>query len=225
MRLKKAQKAKKIKKEQIKLMKKRIFCVILTFLMMMSAVMSLTSCSDQPPELEPIKDRLIFLIEESKELNVIFFGNGLPVYRKDGVLSERKMVYYNDSMGNYERIMENSHYVSIDQIKIDAARIYSTEYLEEVYESAFDGVMVGETNAYVRFYDNGDFLCQNVDFFEFTLTERIYDYSTMEIVAPYSQDYINLKIEAYSIVDNVRKEVSLSFALENGEWYLDSPTY
>ena len=73
--------------------------------------------------------------------------------------------------------------------------------------------------------DNGDFLCQNVDFFEFTLTERIYDYSTMEIVAPYSQDYINLKIEAYSIVDNVRKEVSLSFALENGEWYLDSPTY
>ena len=208
-------------------MKKRLFCVILAIFTVITALSALSSCTNQsrPQDLEPIKDRLIYLIEESKELNVVFFGNGLPVYRKDGILTERKRVYYYDSIGNYERIMENSHYVSIDQIKIDAARIYSTSYLEEVYESAFDGIMTGETNAYVRFYDNGSYLCQNMDFFEFTLTERIYDYSTMEIVAPYSANYINLKVEAYSIEDVIRKDVYLSFALENGEWYLDSPTY
>lgn len=206
-------------------MKKRIFTAVLAIVLLLSVASSLLSCSSQPPELEGIKERLVYLIEESKELNVVMFGNGLPVYRRDSSLSDRKMIYYNESYGNYNRLMENSEYISIDEIKITAEQIYSQDYLEEVYQGAFDGIMTGDTSAYVRFYDDGEYLFQHKDLYGFTISERIYDYSTMEIVAPYSSSYINLKIESYSIEDEIRREVYLSFVLENGEWYLDSPTY
>ncbi len=206
-------------------MKKRIFAAIMAFVMIVCALSAFTSCSSEPTDIEGLRERFVYLIEESKELNVIFFGNGLPVYRRDDPMTEKKMIYFNDSLGNYDRLMENSEYVSIDHIKIAAEEIYSKDYLSEVYESAFDGIMTGELSAYVRFYDDGEYLCQHVSLYDFTLEERIYDYSTMRVVEPYSSDYVNVVIDSYSLKNNVRCEVELSFVFENGNWYLDSPTY
>ena len=206
-------------------MKKRIFSAFLACILVICSLSVFVSCSSEPTDIEGLKERFVYLIEESKELNVIFFGNGLPVYRSDGLLSERKRVYFNESLGNYERLMENSSYISVDHIKIAAEEIYSVDYLSEVYESAFDGIMTGETSAYVRFYDDGEYLYQHIDFYDFTLFERIYDYSTMKVVEPYSSDYVNVTIESYTLDDKTRREVELSFIFENGNWYLDSPTY
>lgn len=47
----------------------------------------------------------------------------------------------------------------------------------------------------------------------------------MKMIDPSSADYINVSVESYSLADNVRRVVYLSFAYENGNWYLDSPTY
>lgn len=206
-------------------MKKRIFSAIIACILVICSLSTLISCSSEPPEIDGLKERFVFLIEESKELNVIFFGNGLPVYRRDGLLTKRKTVYFNESLGNYERLMENAEYISIEHIKIVAEEIYSKDYLSDVYESAFDGIMTGETSAYVRFYDDGEYLFQHINFYDFTLCERIYDYSTMKVVEPYSSNYINVVIESYTLEDETRREVELSFVFENGNWYLDSPTY
>lgn len=198
---------------------------IIAILLVFAIALPLVSCSSKAPELDGIKERLVFLIEESKELNVLFFGNGLPVYRKDDILTDRKMVYFNGDIGGYERVMENTAYLSIDEMKAAAESIYSDDYLSEIYESAFDGIMVGNSNAYVRFYDNGEWIYQNVNKGNFTLNERIYDYSTMEIVEPSTSDYINVSLESYSISDGERRTVYLSFVYEDDNWYLDSPTY
>lgn len=199
-----------------------VLALILALILTLSVF---TSCAGQAPEIDSVKERFVYLIEESKQLNTLFFGSGLPVYRRDEPLSDRKMVYFIDDIAGYNRIMDNSPYFSIDEIKQACENVYSTDYREDLYESAFDGVMTGETSAYVRFYDNGQWLCQNVNATDFKLSERIYDYSTMSVIEPYTEDYINVCIESYTLADPTRRTVYLSFIYENGNWYLDSPTY
>jgi len=136
------------------------------------------------------------------------------------------MVYYNDNVSGYNKVLlDNSEYLSIDDIKAAADKIFSDEYLSELYESAFDGIMISDTNAYVRFYDNTEWLYQNIDAGEFSLSERIYDYSTMEIVKPSNSKYVTVSIESYTLKDPKRRTVDLTFVYENGDWFLDSPTY
>lgn len=207
-------------------MKKKIFIGILSVLLIISATVTLSSCSGKAPNIDDVNERFVYLIEESKELNVIFFGTGLPIYRRDGELSERQMVYYNDNVSGYNKVLlDNSEYLSIDDIKAAADKIFSDEYLSELYESAFDGIMINDTNAYVRFYDNTEWLYQNINAGEFSLSERIYDYSTMEIVKPSNSKYVTVSIESYTLKDTKRHTVELTFVYENGDWFLDSPTY
>lgn len=207
-------------------MKKKIFISVISVLLLISATLSLGSCAGRVPNMEDVNERFVYLIEESKELNIIFFGTGLPIYRRDGELSERQMIYYNDSSSGYNKVLlENSKYLSIDDMKAAAELIFSDEYISALYESAFDGIMVGDTNAYVRFYDDTEWLYQSISAGEFTLSERIYDYSTMKIVKPSNAKYVTVSIESYTLSDPTRKEINLSFVYENGDWYLDSPTY
>ena len=207
-------------------MKKRILASVLALVMCFCSVAALSSCQNSnAPELDDVKERLVYLIEESKELNVIFFGVGLPVFRRESALSDRKMIYVSDNLSGYDRLSENSQHVTIDSIKYAAEQVYSEEYLAAVYESAFDGILTNNDGAYLRLYDDGNYLYQNTDLYGFTVNERIYDYSTMEIVAPSSADYINVTVESYSVGNSERITITLSFTFERGNWYLDCPTY
>ena len=203
---------------------KRAITACICFLLILCSLL-LVSCSSKAPELYEVKDRFVYLIEQSAELNVLFFGAGLPVYRRGSAISDKKMVYFAESIGGYDYITEEADFVTIDDMKKKAEGVYSEGYLTDVYEGAFDGILTGNTGAYLRFYDDGKNLYQNTTLHNFTVNERIYDYSTMEIVKPSSADYINVTIESYSIADSKRETVNLSFTFERGNWYLDSPTY
>ncbi len=205
-------------------MKKRIISLVLVIIVLIMSV-SLMSCSGSGPKLEDVKERFIYLIENSKELNTIYFGKGLPIYEREGILAEQKGVYYNDTLTSYDRVMENSRYLSIDEIKERSEKIYSTEYLTALYETAFDGVMTGSSSAYLRFFESADWIFQNTYATDFDLSERIYDYSTMQIVTPSNNEYVNVTINSYTLKDRTVKTVSLTFVFERGNWYLDSPTY
>ena len=207
-------------------MKKIIFRSALLIFIVLSMLISLCTCNNKMPELDDdLRDRFINLIEDSKELNTIFFGAGLPVYYRDNEYSERLGVYFNDEMLGYYRVNENSSYITIDSIKAAAEKVYSKEYLSALYETAFDGVMTGNDSAYLRFYDDGEWLYQNILANDFELCERIYDYSTMKIVKPSSDSYINVTVESYTLKNSERIEITLSFVYENGSWFLDCPTY
>ncbi len=205
-------------------MKKRIAGIALAAVMLLVAVSSFASCAGSAPELSEIRDRVVYLIEGSRELNVIFFGKGLPVYQREDALSEKKGVYYNDEYTSHNRVIENSHYITVDQIKSEAERIYSQDYLSAVYETAFEGV-ISSGSSYLRFFDNGEWLYQNIYATDFELSDRIYDYSTLEIVRPSNAEYVNLTIDSYTITDRSVRTLTLSLVFERGQWYLDSPTY
>lgn len=206
-------------------MKEQKLTSIVAFILVLLLVLPFAGCAGAAPSLDTLKERFVYLIEESKELNTLFFGKGLPVFRRDGKLSDRKMIYYVDEVRGYDRVMENSAYYSIDEMKAQVELIFSEDYLSELYEGAFDGIMMDDSSAYLRFYDNGEWLHQNTNAIDFGLSERIYDYSTMKIVEPSTGDYVNISIESYTLADPTKREVSLSFVYENGNWYLDSPTY
>lgn len=206
-------------------MKKRLILSVVTLILALSTLLSLCSCGKLPELDSELKDRFIYLIEESKELNGIFFGAGLPVYYRDNELSNRLGVYFNDEIVGYNRVIEGTSYLTVDSIKQRAELVYSSDYLSALYETAFDGVMTGNTSAYLRFYEDGIWLYQNIIANDFKLSERIYDYSTMEIVKPSNNDYINVKIESYTLENRKKEIINLSFVYEKGAWYLDSPTY
>ena len=190
-----------------------------------TVLQSMGLTSGKAPELEDVKERFIYLIEGSKEINTLYFGSGLPVYVRETLLSNKKGVYYDDTYTTYERVMENSRYLTVDEIKERSEEIYSTEYLAAMYETAFEGVMTGSSSAYLRFYETQDWLYQNLYATDFELSERIYDYSSMQIVKPSNGEYVNITIDTYTLDDKIIKNISITFVYERGNWYLDSPTY
>ena len=139
-------------------------------------------------------------------------------------MSERRQVYYNDTLKNYNKVRENCRYMSLDDMKASAEKIYSSSYLKSLYETAFDGVLI-DKGTYIRFYSDDDWMYQNVSATEFDISERIYDYSSMKIIDPSDGEYVNIEIDSYTPEKKSVQTVTLSFVYENGNWYLDSPTY
>ena len=64
------------------------------------------------------------------------------------------------------------------------------------------------------------------DSFNILPGQRRYHFDTMEMVRPSNAKSVNIRIDSYLLgdEDNVLN-VTLRFVLENGEWFLDSPTY
>lgn len=208
-------------------MRKKLICKIFASVICLSllcSVLCLTSCSKKP-KIDDVYDRFVELIEESKELNVLFFGAGVPVYEKDSLISDRREVYFAYTKSNFDIVMENSKYDSIEMIKKKAESVYSTNYLNAIYETAFDGVLY-DGGSFLRFYSEGDKFYQNSGINIYELEDRIYDYSTMKIVRPSNSERVNVEIESYVASNpDARRIITIAFQNENGVWYLDGPTY
>lgn len=203
-------------------MKKNIISIALVLIIV---VLGMSSCSGSAPEIDEVRDRIVYLIEGSKEINILFFGSGLPTYKRDGLIETELGVYYDDEYTAYNKVMENSRFRSIDDMKKAAERVYSENYLDAIYETAFEGYMTGSSSAYMRFLETSDWMYQSISATDFDLSERIYDYSSMEIVKPSNGEYLNITIDTYTLRDKKVKTITLSFIYERGNWYLDSPTY
>ena len=203
-------------------MKKSIISIAFVLIIV---VLGMSSCSGSAPEIDEVRDRIVYLIEGSKEINILFFGSGLPIYERDGLIETELGVYYEDEYTAYNKVMENSRFKSIDDMKKAAEKVYSENYLDAIYETAFEGYMTGSSSAYMRFLETSDWMYQSISATDFDLSERIFDYSSMEIVKPSNGEYMNVTIDSYSLRDKKVKTITLSFIYERGNWYLDSPTY
>ena len=121
--------------------------------------------------------------------------------------------------------MENSEYLYIDGIKAQAQQVYTTAYCEALFESCFEGVLIDGVTM-LDYAEIGEWLYQSEAHDELIRDERIYDYSTMKIKRPSSGEYVNIEIDSYLISSpEIVTKDTLSFAYEDGNWYLDTPTY
>ena len=182
------------------------------------------------PEIEDIYDRMVYLLETSQEVNALIYGCGLPVWEDDSEYVEFMHVYYGlDPARNYEIVMPNAKYLSINQMKETIEQIYAKEYLDEViYNAIFDGFAIedgvgGSVVRVARYYEEGNYLWQSKDFKTFYTGLRVYDYSTMQVRSLGKSDVCIVTVDSWleDTPDQV-ETVEIRIALQDGEWYLDN---
>lgn len=141
--------------------------------------------------------------------------------------------YSTEDPENYEYVSDESEYLTVDAIKADAEKVYSSDYLKSIYEALFTGAVTidstsGLSARYIEYEhsSNGTMLMQSSEYKPLVTETRIFDFSTAKMVKPSSKKLVNIEVETYlkSNPDD-RSTVRVTLVLENGEWYLDSGTY
>ena len=152
--------------------------------------------------------------------------------------TEKKYDFYytESSPEGYDYVRFDGDITSIDQIKDLAERVYSKAYLEDiVYETLFIGAISPEgtelDNLNARYAEKDDTVTGRVlmksNTYDVVSSEkRIFKYDTAKIVRPSNKKTVNVTMDTYleSAPDEI-VSVRLTLIMQDGEWYLDSPTY
>ena len=213
---------------------KRIVSLLLVLALSIGACVLLSGCS-AAPRVEDIYDRVVYLIEESYEINTILYGKGLPVIGRDSEYASIKHAYaeldQNHAHVNYEMIdLNHAKIVSIEEIKARAKKIYSTGYLDAKFEYCFKGYAVNNGSGQMvvesgRYFEDSFGFFLSTDPSPFRCEMRIYDYSTMKVQSLGRKDACAVTMDSWleSSPDKI-EVVEIYLVLENGQWLLDSET-
>ena len=208
-------------------MKKLFSILIITVIL----ITSFSSCAKEP-SLDDYKDEMVTLIEASYEINEIFFGEGLPTYERGGELDAKHHIYDDsEQYMAYEYVIQNEKYLFVEQIKWAAEKVYTAEYLDDIYTMAFDGYADENTGAVTtaRYIDVNSWIMKysygDTDPFNILPGNRCYDFDTVEIVKPYSKTYISITIDSYLEGEGEILPVTLRFKRTENGLRLDTPTY
>ena len=213
-------------------MVRRLSAWILCLFIVLGGLPLFSGCSSAPP-LEDMVDRVIELIEHSYEVNVFLFGEGLPVYARGSELAEARYVYQNETdatYATYDAVMPVAGFHTIDEMKIRAQNVYCLRYLAALYETAFEGLVYewgGDSQmvAPARYSERNGELQQQTDHQPLVTGRRIYDYATMTYVGRQNATQVRIRMDTYKAGDQNVLPVTLTLVYEDGDWYLNSPTY
>ena len=162
-------------------------------------------------------------------------GEGAYYYSLESFDMNSVFFYVESDDENYDFVRLDCGFLSIEDIQLAAAKVYSPSYLASVSESMFTGVIVSDTAGvllWARYMDQEDPSGGGVALVKYNkdkglaLTEWVYDFSTMRIVDDSNATFVTVEVERYPTGNEGARVVSTQrFALENGAWYLDSPSY
>ena len=155
---------------------------------------------------------------------------GIYLIASDYTEPEVEYVYTAEDPDNYDVVRVDSAYISIDELKAAAQAVFSEQYLELIYSSAFDGVAYVEGAATgvrsARFIEQGGLLRQSNEIEPRLQSQRIYDFSTMKIVRPSNAKRVNISVDTHLEGEDEIININISLVRgADGQWYLDSPTY
>lgn len=187
-------------------MKRKILCVLTVFVLLL-ALATLTSCSDKVSKEEAAAE-VTRLVKESYELNVIYFGDGLP-YEDDG-----------DERNLYAPVAEDALFVTKEALTYKTRTVFSKDYAASMIETAFQGAQGanGSTALYARYIVSSDgklTVYKNIEGIEV----NEYDYSTVS-VTKISKRFIKANVTAKG-----GEVVEVTLINQDGEWRIDSATY
>ncbi|MBQ9098089.1 MAG: hypothetical protein IJY50_01510 [Clostridia bacterium] len=157
---------------------------------------------------------------------------GLYYYALTDFDPDAVFVYDEKDEPYYDFVRTDSGYLTTEDIKEKAAAVYSPGYLASVYESLFTGIATGQGTLFARYMDHENtedgtvYLVKYNKDDGYDLTKWVYDFSTMQMVDESNAKFVTLQIERYEQGNEAnRVTVTHQFALENGQWYLDSPSF
>ncbi len=158
------------------------FCTAVLLLFVL--ITACPSCSSNPPELETVKDEFVSLIEASREVNDIFFGEGLDVYDRDSSYTEENATY-DEEHKVYYWIIELEDGVVV--------KYFDNETKEYVFVER-DGKRDGESEVYSK----GEYYYYASDYTE---SESEFIYSDDD---PQNYDYVRFDCK-YKSLDQIKE--------------------
>lgn len=149
-------------------------------------------------------------IEESYELNDIYFGAGLKTdpYEDNGEAFQ------------YVFVAIDEKYQYIEDIKAATEAVFSANMCGKLYAKAFTGFDDGQVIVYARYIEEGGVLTADVKY-KGIKTERDFLFDTAKVVKN-TKNYVVFEIERAMHDKPVRIEMTLS---HDGRWLLNSYTY
>ncbi len=140
--------------------------------------------------------------------------------------------YYSDSdPENYDYVRNDSHCRTVAELKAYAETVYSDNYLISLYGPLFDGVVSGDVVSvarYTEYSDNGNSRLAQLNTYEPLFTERrVYDFNTAQIKKWGSnKNTVVITINSYlPSTPAIIYEDEITMVLDDGNWYLDGPTF
>lgn len=207
---------------------KKFITLLLAAAMAVTFAGSLASCSKSaPPPLEEVIDELVDVIEASHEVNVLLFGAGLPTYPRGNAEDTLVHRYYGVIDDGNLYVTPYAKYRYVEEMKEAIADVYGSSYRESLYDSVFTGHAIAEnvnTVLPARYAQTDGRLYQSQHVDALVSGVRTYDYAGMKIVSPSTASHLRVSIPSCTDTDPEWKNVYLSFVLEGGRWYLDSPS-
>ncbi|MBQ9132647.1 MAG: hypothetical protein IJX62_09300 [Clostridia bacterium] len=211
---------------------KKIVAVILAVVLLLGGCLGVFFyCSAQKaPTVEEIYDRVVYLVENSHELNTVFYGAGLPTHAADSVYAEINHIYHNFYYTDtYEMVSSSAKFLTSTDIKNAAEKVYSKAYLEDVvYPSLFTGHAISDASgnphfAHARYLEDNNWIYQAIQKGSYYRGILVYDYSTMRVAKPSNNKMCFVEIDCWDedAPQSIRTQ-RLTLVRQNGLWYLDS---
>ena len=205
---------------------KRAACFLAALLLLCSLPSLFCSCA---PRTEDIKDRVIWLLTESAEINEVLWGNGLPVWERDSEFAKENHLYDDPEEPDYLFVSQDSPYLSADAIKIEAEKYYAKEFLEaSVYPQTFEGLAINDGMGYIvfakpRFYEDGNWFYQ-YEYAEnyFSAGKLSYDFSTIKVVRPSNKTTCYVTVSATLSTTGETLSLRVKLVVQNNQWFLSS---
>ena len=132
---------------------------------------------------------------------------------------------------DYDYVRNDSPCTTINEIKTLTETVYSKKYALSLYGSLFDGVASGDAVMFARYIEytelNGARLAQLNTYTPLFTEHRSYDFSTAEIIKWGSNSsFVRISIETFlPSAPDKRSTVEIDLTLQDGIWYLESPTF
>ncbi len=164
-----------------------------------------------------------------------------PLFEKNGVYyypqtayQEPEHYYTASDPEGYDYVRFDSKYRTITGIKQIAEDVYAKEYLSSVYESLFTGIAIGGEGGmlYARYMeytdDEGQGHLMKSNTYKAASVARTYLFETMRMSEKRKSNAKDVFVDIDTYVPGKENEIvtiTVALTLQDGLWYLNSPTY
>lgn len=200
----------------------------------LASLLAFSACGGSRVSEEEILAVLDELLPKSAELNVIYFGEGLPMTEDAETLQSFYSTFQTDVTSiNYHPVDPACGYTTEADIREATLEVFTESYSEYLFERAFQGISAvydegsaeqhTETAVYAMYIEQNGVLTARIDLADAAIPlGRVYDLQHLKILRE-KDDYVVVSIPTE--LDGRSLDVELKLVQTAAGWRLDSPTY
>ncbi len=164
-----------------------------------------------------------------------YYYYALPKYENPDIMYDT-IVYTGREDKNYDYVRFDSPYKSTEEVRKALAEVYANDYMAPLYDYMFTGAMGGMNDVYQPVYT--DYTDQDTSVTYLmkansntiwkwkALRKLTFDFSTMQMLTSESDaNSVKVTVQYREEGKDGLQSMIVSFARENGNWYLNSATY